>query len=134
MALFSMMREPRANSRKHKTRLILSVPMSPEQMAQLAHRAGGKPLSAYTREQLFPANDNTAGKIVRPRSPMNADFAAKVLASIGPVATALHSIAHGIASGLLPYAPDTEAAVLKACADIVEMKAVLLKALGIRER
>lgn len=117
-----------------KARLILSVPMSPEQMAQLAYRAGRRPLSAYTRDQLFPANDNVAPKAARPRSPTTAAFAAKFLALLGPAASALHSIAQGIASGLLPYAPDTEAAVLKACADIAEMKAVLLKALGIRER
>lgn len=129
-----MMREPRPKPKKRKTRLILSVPMSPEQMAQLAHRAGGQPLSAYTRDQLFPANDNNAPKSLRPRSPAKAVFAAKALALLGPIASALHSIAHGIASGLLPYAPDTQAAVLKACADITDMKAVLMKALGIRER
>ena len=128
------MRELRASSKKYKSRLILSVPMSPEQMAQLAHRAGGKPLSVYARDQLFPANDNTAPKTLRPRSPLKSDFAAKVLASLGQISRSLHSIAHGVASGLLPYAPDTEAAVLKACADIGEMKAVLMKALGIRER
>ena len=108
--------------------------MSPEQMAQLVHRAGGHPVSAYVRGQLFPANDNDPSKVVRRRSPVKAAFAAKVLALLGPIYSALTSIANASASGLLPFAPDTEAAILKACADIAEIKTLLMKALGIRER
>lgn len=128
------MREPRPNSKPVKARRILSLPLSPEQLIELARRAGRKPLSAYARDQLFPVNDNIAPRVARPRSQTTAAYAARVLALLGPTASSLHSIAQGIASGLLPYAPDTEAAVLKACADVAEMKTVLIKALGIRER
>lgn len=103
-------------------------------MAQLSHRAGSKPLSAYARDQLFPANDNAAPKAARRRDTIKAASAAKALALIGPATSSLKSIAYAMASGLLPYAPDTEAAVLKACADIAEMKTLLMKTLGIRER
>lgn len=117
-----------------KMRQILSVPFTPEQMADLARRAGKRPLSAFVREHLFPANDNALPKPARPKPTELAAFAAKVLAVLGPVSTTLKSIAHAMASGVLPFAPDTEAAVLKACADIAEIKTLLMKALSFRER
>jgi hypothetical protein len=120
--------------KKTKARRTLSVPLTPEQIADLARRAGKRPLSAFVREHLFPANDNTRPKPARPRRAELAAFAAKVLALLGPVSTTLKSIAHAMASGVLPFAPDTEAAVLKACADIAEIKSLLMKALGVRER
>lgn len=129
-----MMPESPQKHKPAKVRHILSVPLSPEQMAQLARRAGQRPLSAYTRDQLFPVNDNNPPKSSRPRSAGREKFAAKALALLGPTSTALKAITHAVASGLLPFAPDTEAAVLKACADIAEIKALLMKALGVRER
>lgn len=116
-----------------KPRHILSVPLTPEQMTDLARRAGRKPVSAYARGQLFPANDNSPVAKPRPRSPAKAAFASKVLATLGPVRTSLATIEHDMASGLLLFTPDTEAAVQNACADIAAMKSLLMKALGIRE-
>jgi hypothetical protein len=127
-----MMPDSPKKHKSSKARHILSVPMSPEQVAQLSHRAGRKPLSAYAREQLFPANDN-APKVQRPRALLKANQSAKALALLGPTSTSLKVIAQAMASGLLPFAPDTEAAVLKACDDVAEIKALLMKALGIRE-
>lgn len=129
-----MMPESPHKHKQAKTRRILSVPVSPEQMAQLARRAGTRPLSAFARDQLFPANDNAPPKITRPRPAQQAALAAKALALLGATSTALKAVAQAIASGLLPFGPDTEAAILKACADIAEIKALLMKALGIRER
>lgn len=129
-----MMPDQRPKPKEPKARHILSVPVSPEQMAELARRAGCRPLSAYARDQLFPANDNTPPKAARPRSGQRAALAAKSLALLGPAASSLKAIANAMASGLLPFAPDTEAAVLKACADITEIKSLQMKALGIRER
>jgi len=129
-----MMPESSHKLKRAKTRQILSVPFTPEQVAELVRRAGKRPLSAFVRAQLFPANDNARPKPVRPRPAEKVAFAAKVLALLGPVSTTLKAIAHAMASGVLPFAPDTEAAVLKACADIAEMKTLLMKALGVRER
>jgi len=129
-----MMSEECPKPKDRKVRHILSVPFTPEQVADLARRAGRRPLSVFVRDQLFPANDNAPPKTARPRSAEKLAFAAKILALLGPTYTALKSIAHATASGLLPFSPDTEAAILKACADIAEMKALLMKALGVRER
>lgn len=122
---------------KTKTRTILSVPVSPEQRKELERRAGRQPLSAYARKTLFPANDNNEApkKIKRASISREESMAlASVLALLGPVRSALTNIAYGIASGILPFTPDTEAAILKACNDIAEMKALVMKAIGIRER
>ena len=129
-----MMPESPQKDKQRKARRILSVPFSPEQLADLARRAGKRPLSAFVRDHFFPANDNTPPKPLRARPTELAAFAAKVLALLGPVSTTLKSIAHAMASGVLPFAPDTETAVLKACADIAEIKSLLMKALGVRER
>lgn len=131
-----MIRKPRPTTKPASPRKILSVPLPLDMHARLEERAGRQPLSAYVRDQLFPANDNEAPrKTARSRSSVkDAAALAGALALLGPVSTALKSLAHASASGLLPFAPDTEAAVLKACADIAEIKALLVKALGIRER
>lgn len=125
---------PEELTKQKERRRILSVPLTPEQMSELARRSGPQPLSAFVRGQLFPANDNKKPKNNLPRPALKVAFAAKVLALLGPASTSLTALANAFASGLLPFAPDTEAAILKACADIAEMKSLLMKALGIRER
>lgn len=124
----------RPKPRHIKSRHILSVPFTPEQMADLGRRAGQRPLSAFVREQLFPANDNTPPQSARKKASDKVAWAAKVLALLGSTSSSLKAIAHATASGLLPFSPDTEAAILKACADIAEMKSALMKALRVRER
>ncbi len=132
-----MIREPRPITRPAKPRKILSVPLSPEKHAELERRAGRQPVSTYVRELIFPANDNApARKQARLGRGTQKDTVAlaSALASLGIMAQVLKQLAQGISSGILPFEPDTEAAILKACRDIAEMKALLMKALGIRER
>lgn len=130
---FGMMPKERPTTRQGKARKLLSVPLTPERHAELERRAGRQPVSAYVRGLLFPANDNSPARKHR-RTFKEAAALASVLALLGPVAQVLKQLAQGIASGLIPFEPDTEAAILKACRDIAEMKALLMKALGIRER
>lgn len=120
-----------------KARCIISVPVSPEQKAELERRAGRRPISAYARDTLFPANDNTP---VKPRGSgraPNKDRAsmAAALAKIGQsdVAQNLRALTHLAKIGALPISPETEAALIKASADIADIKAHFMKALGIRE-
>ena len=129
-----MIPDPRPKQKGTKARHILSVPFTPEQIADLARRAGQRPLSAFVRDHLYPANDNNQPRLARPRSREMELFAAKALALLGPTATSLKSIAQAMSSGLVPFTPDTEAAIVKACADIAEIKTLLMKALRIRER
>lgn len=134
-----MMLESPRNDKQSKPRRILSVPVSPEQMSELARRAGGQPVSAYARNLLFPANDNEPApkKQLRGSAPVKDDAAlARVLAILGQsdAGSSLRELAHLARMGALPVTPETEAALLKACADIADLKALLMKALGVRER
>lgn len=132
-----MMPKARPRPKSDKTRHILSVPMTAEQRADLDALAGAKPLSAYVRERLFAANDNNAAptKTARRKRTRKEEAAlSTALAVLGETAQAMRSLRHDIACGIRPLSPDTEASILNACADIDEMKALLMKGLGIRER
>lgn len=122
-----------------KSRHILSVPLKPDQHADLVRRAGREPVSAYARGLLFPANDNTPFGAARTRAalPVKDHVAlASLLARTGQQDTArsLRELAHLAQIGALPITPEAEAAILKAAADIATIKALLMKALGIGER
>ena len=122
-----------------KTRRILSVPMTPEQMAELARRAGRAPLSAYVRGQLFPANDNTPVFSTRTRgaAPVRDEAAlAAILSMLGKtdLGSSLREIAQLARLGALPLTTELEADIQMACRDIADIKMLLMKALGIRER
>jgi len=137
--LFGMLPEERPKPRQGKTRKLLSVPLSPEQHAELGVRAGCEPLSAYVRAQLFPANDNNPRPKRRPRgaAPVKDKVAlAQLLALVGKsdAAGTLRELARLARIGALSITPETETAILQACADIAAMKALLMKGLGIRER
>jgi hypothetical protein len=132
-----MLPDERPQTRQRKIRTILSVPLSPEQRAELELRAGRQPLSAYARGQLFPANDNEPTPTPRKSGPVKDHAAlARLLAQIGrsDMAASLRSLSEMARTGALPVTPETEAALQAACADIAAMKALLMKALGIRER
>lgn len=122
-----------------KTRCILSVPLSPEQMADLARRAGRMPLSAFARAQLFSANDNQPAPSVRTRgvAPVWDEAAlAEVLAKLGKtdLGVTFREMAQLARHGALPLTPETESYIQQACRDIADTKSLLMKALGIRER
>lgn len=133
-----MMPEERPPARTTKPRRILSVPLSPAQMSELARRAGRQPVSAYARAQLFPANDNQPAPKKQPRgsAPVKDHAAlARILAVLGQsdAGSSLRELARLARMGALPITPETEAALLKACADIAALKTLLMKALGVRE-
>jgi len=133
------MPEERPKPANAKSRHILSVPLSPEQMADLARRAGRAPLSAFARAQLFPANDNEPAPAARTRraAPMRDDAAlAEILAKLGKtdLGTSFREMARLARLGALPLTPETESYIQQACRDIADIKTLLMKALGIRER
>lgn len=117
-----------------KGRSVLSVPLSLAQREELERRAGAEALSAYARGCLFPANDNAPAK--RERVPMKDRTAlAAVLARLGAseIAPNLREIARLARLGALPLTPETEAAIQQACLDVAEIKALLMRALSIKE-
>ena len=134
-----MMPEDRPQKTSAEARVLLSVPLKPDQRAELLRRAGRQPLSTYVREQLFAANDNAPSKDRQKRhsAPVK-DHAAltELLARLGKLdaAASLANLARLARLGALPVSPETEAALLQACADIAFIKSLLMKALGVRQR
>lgn len=122
---------------KQTSRVILSIPLTHDLKAELERRAGRQPVSAYARGVLFPANDNAPQKLRAPRRSRTDRLAvATVLARLGALDTAanLHELARLARVGALPMTPEVEAALVQACDDIAEIKSLLMKAIGIRER
>ena len=118
-----------------KARRLLSVPLSPEQMGELSHRAGGKPVSAYARDVLFAANDNAAPRRARKHDDRSA-LAAALLAQLGKgeAASSLREIARGVQLGIIVMTPETDAA-LRATAESVNAAAQgAMRLLGIKPR
>lgn len=106
-------------------------------MAELMRRAGQTPLSVYARSQLFPANDNrpvtssAAGTPIRDRTAL-----AKLLAKLGQseLGSSFREFSQFVRLGGVPILPQTEAAIEQICREISEIKSLLMKALGIREK
>lgn len=122
---------------KQASRVILSIPLTLDLKAELERRAGRQPVSAYARGVLFPANDNAPRKPRTPRhSRKDRQALAAILAQLGAaeVSASLQELARLGRLGALPMTPEVEAALLQACADIDAIKALLMKALGLRER
>ncbi|MGE0054431.1 MAG: hypothetical protein AB7S74_09495 [Hyphomicrobium sp.] len=122
---------------KQTSRVILSIPLTTELKADLERRAGRQPVSAYARKVLFPANDNAPPKkrIARHDRKDRQAFAT-VLARLGAmeVSGSVQELARLARLGALPMTPEVEAALQQACADIAAIKALLMKALGLRKR
>lgn len=116
-----------------------SLRLSEAERERLSLRAGRVPLGAYVRGVLFPANDNGAPppRQARGVAPVRDHAAlAQVLAKFGAsdTASSLRSLARAAELGALPMTPETEEAIRQACRDVAEIKALLMTALGTRER
>jgi hypothetical protein len=94
-------------------------------------RANGVPLSAYIKHVLFA----DGAPIVRRQIPASADQAllAKILAALGAsrLASNLNQLAKEANIGTLPVTQETEADLRRACAEISELRALMMTALGI---
>lgn len=122
---------------KQPSRVILSIPLTLDLKSDLERRAGRRPVSAYARDVLFPANDNAPSKTRYPRhSRKDRQALAAILARLGAMETpgSLHDLARLARLGALPITPEVEAVLLQACADIDAIKTLLMKALGLRDR
>jgi Mrp family chromosome partitioning ATPase len=132
-----MMPDERPQKKSIKHRVLLSVPLSPEQKRELVRRAGVKPISNYAREVLFAANDNTPPKPRRIRRDKDREtLAAGVLAQLGKseVASSLREIARGVRLGVIVLTPETETALREAAETVNAAAQAALRILGVRPR
>lgn len=130
-----MMSKKRPQQNSAKPRVLLSVPLTPEQKTELVRRAGIKPLSNYARELLFVANDNPQPRRSRKQKDKY-QFAATVIAQLGKsdFARSLREIARGARLGIIVITPETDAALREAAAHVSAAAQAAQRVLGVKPR
>lgn len=109
-----------------------SLRLTFEERAALEKAAGGLPLGAYIKAVLFQKDL----AVVRRRNtrPVKDHAAlAQALGALGQsrLSSNLNQIARAANAGALPVCPETEAEITRACRAVQDMRAGLLKALGL---
>ena len=114
----------------HKRPAPVSIRFSEIERALLAQRAGGKPLSTYIKSILF--EDGAATRKSATPAKFDREALARLLPWLGQtqLAAQLAVLANAAESGSLDMNEPVTKAVLKACADIEEMRTALMRALG----
>ena len=123
-------------SRSPKRPPPFSLRLTQEERRSLETRAGGEPLGSYVRERLF-SHEESDRRPMRGRSAVtDRKVISQLLGKLGQsgLATNIDELANAARIGVLPQAPETEASIRKAATDIADMKSMLVKALGIKER
>ncbi len=108
-----------------------SIRLTPEERAKLDAAAGTQTIGDYIREQLF---DAPSPRTVRRRRPVQDEqLLSAVLAGLGQsrLSANINQIAKAVHIGALPVTPETEQAILEACAAVNCMKQELMAALGV---
>jgi hypothetical protein len=87
-------------------------------------------LSDYIRRQLL--GENVAARQPRRRPVEDEEILSALLSGLGKsrLSSNLNQLARAVNSGSLPVSPETEKAILEACADIKTISNNLTKALG----
>jgi len=110
-----------------------SLRLSSEERRQLEYRADGLPLGAFIKSQLFGSR---ASRPVRKatRGVQDPEALAKALALLGQsrIASNLNQLAKAANIGTLPVTPDVIDEIDEACAAVVDMRRLLIKALGLK--
>ena len=117
---------------KRKGPAPFPIRLSPEERAYLERKAGSRPLGTYIRARLL-------GEGAEPRKPVRApsvDYAllGRVLGVLGESELARHLCLLAVAAeaGRVNLAEADRTALRDACAAVTEMRALLVKALGLR--
>ena len=112
-----------------------SLRLTQEERRDLERRAAGLSLAAYIKSCLF--GEQTDKRRTRGKFPAEDQKAlARALGLLGKsqIADSLKELAYAARVGTLALTPETEAALHAACHHVQEIKTLLMKALGIRER
>ncbi len=110
----------------------LCVRVSPEERAMLERNAGDMTQSAYIRERLF--GDHATSRKRRMKRPIKDHrIVAQLFALIKQTQcwNNLNQIARGINSNTWIVTPETEKLLQEACKAIIEIRSMLMKALGL---
>ena len=111
-----------------------SIRFTFEERARLERDAAGLSLSEYIRLRLF--DDKREKRHTRSKHPVkDHQILGQLLYDLGRsrMANNLNQLAHASNCGSLAFTPETQAVLLEACADIRDMRSMLLKSLGTGE-
>lgn len=115
----------------------VSVRLTFEERAALDQAAGKEPISQYIRTRLFSEQAiHPQGEVPEMRfSPKERQkLLAKILGLLGrsEAAASLADLVAAAKMGLLPLSPDVLSQLRRACADVAEIRVMLMRALGLR--
>lgn len=112
----------------------VSIRFSEKQKSQLKIEADGQPLGVYVRSRLF--DDDGALRPHRVRPVDDPKALAQVLGNLGQsnLANNLNQLTKLAYTGALPVSPEICEELTHACREVSEMRAMLVKALGLRGR
>jgi hypothetical protein len=121
------------SSRKYKNAVKtkpFAIRLTDDERAELNRRAGTMAIGTYIKSVLFVENRGNRAKVRRPID-KHIDLA-EVLAYLGSsrIGESLERLADATETGVLQFDPDAPAAIKRACADIIAMRLLLMKALG----
>ena len=116
---------------RRKAPAPFSLRLTFEERAALAAAAGAEPLGCYIRRRIL--GDDVAYARRHRRAPVQDHEAlGRVLGALGQskLASNLNQLAKAVNTGTLEVTPDSEQAIRDACAEVLRMRAELLRALG----
>ncbi len=107
-----------------------SMRLTRAQRRRLDMDAGAMTAGQYVRHCLF--ENPTPQKRTFRRPVQDEQALTQVLGALGRsrLSSNLNQIAKAVHSGSLPVSPETEQAILAACAEVADMRALVVKALG----
>ncbi len=129
---FSEQAKPRKRVWK-KREAPFSLRLTPEERAKLAEMAGRESLSAFIKARLFDSN----APIVKRRNVnpvQDQKLLGQVLGALGRsrLSQNMNQLAKAAHVGNLPLPEDVEKLLVTACAEITDMRQMLMRALGMR--
>ncbi|MEM9739276.1 MAG: hypothetical protein AAF829_05355 [Pseudomonadota bacterium] len=125
-------------ARKRKHPPPYSIRFTEQERAIIKREAGNLSEAAYIRKKLFEDDPSIFDRLTRKRRvpSINHAVAARLLGELGKsrLSSNLNQIAKAANIGALPVTPELQAELAEACRAILEMKAALEVALGVKAR
>ena len=109
-----------------------SLRLSADERVRMERLARGMPLGAYIKACAL--DPKIAAKLHAQPQESRRALLAQIIARLGSVAETLKLIRAALDCGALDFEPETEGALRTACADLSAIKAMVMQALGLKER
>jgi hypothetical protein len=109
-----------------------SIRLTETEGMRLLSEASGAPLGTYIKAKVLntgPIRSRRSGLVIEDRQSL-----AKILALLGHsrLSSNLHQLAHAASIGTLPITPETEEYLCAAARSVMEMRGLLISALGLK--